>query len=77
MQISSTFNLVWEHSDQVFWISHNLASYSLAKVLILGGKFPPSVSVVEEKSGNGDTTLKPAFQQYKNITDEKIIIRDD
>lgn len=49
MQISSTFNLVWKHSDQVFWISRNSASYGLAKVLILGGHLPPSVSVVEKR----------------------------
>lgn len=61
MQISYTFNLVWEHSDRVFSISDNLASYSLAKVLILGGQFPPSVSI-EKNSGNGETTLKPPFQ---------------
>lgn len=48
MQISSTFSLVWKHSYQVFCISRNSASYSLAKVLILGGQLPPPVSVAEE-----------------------------
>lgn len=48
MQISPTFNLIWEHSDQVFSISHNLAYCSLAKVLISGGHPPPSMSVVEK-----------------------------
>lgn len=75
MQISSTFNLIREHSDQVFSISHNLAYCNLAKVLISGGQLPPSVSVVEKSLAMEwlpSNHLSSSIKMRK-----KAIIRDD